>query len=114
MYAIRSYYGGMLAKSKADKRKQKRKQKQVQARRARAGQAAADKGWFYYEEAFYYHDIADPSQALKFIKKAIKLLPRITSYNVCYTKLLRGCFLSGFCQPPTGSGLLIRAMNMTF
>ena len=65
-----------MAKSKAEKRKQKRKQKQVQVRRAKAGQAAADKGWFYYEEALYYHEIADPSQALKFAKKAVKLLPR--------------------------------------
>lgn len=65
-----------MAKSKAEKHKQKRKQKQVQARRAKAGKAAADKGWFYYEEAFYYLDTADPSQALKFIKKAIKLLPK--------------------------------------
>lgn len=65
-----------MAKSKAEKRKQKRKQKQVQVRRAKAGKAVADKGWFYYEEAFYYHDIADSSQALKFVKKAIKLLPK--------------------------------------
>ncbi|WP_286822502.1 DEAD/DEAH box helicase [Desulfobacter sp. UBA2225] len=66
----------MLAKSKAEKRKQKRKQKQVQVRLAKAGKAAADKGWFYYEEALYYDEIADPSQALKSIKNAVKLLPK--------------------------------------
>lgn len=66
----------MLAKSNAEKRKQKRKQKQVQVRRARAGQVAADKGWFYYEEALHYRDTHNFSQALKFIKKAVKLLPK--------------------------------------
>ena len=28
--------------------------------------------------------------------KKVKSNPRITSYNVCYTKLLRFCFASGF------------------
>lgn len=65
-----------MAKSKAEKRKQKRKQKQGQARRAKAGQLASDKGWFYYEEALYYHNTKNISQALKFIKNAVKLLPR--------------------------------------
>ena len=65
-----------MAKSKAEKRKQKRKQKQVQVKRAKAGQAAADKGWFYYREAHYYHDTENFSQALKFIKKAVKFLPK--------------------------------------
>ena len=66
----------MLAKSKAEKRKQKRKKKQVQVKRAKVGQAAADKGWFYYREAHYYHDTENFSQALKFIKKAVKFLPK--------------------------------------
>ncbi len=65
-----------MAKSKAEKRKLKRRQKQVQARQVRAGQAAADKGWFYYEEACYYHDVLNFPQALKFVKKALKLLPK--------------------------------------
>lgn len=67
-----------MAKPKAEKRKQKRKQKQEQARqaRARAGQAGSDKGWFYYGEAYHYHDSKNFPQALKFIKKAVKLLPR--------------------------------------
>lgn len=65
-----------MAKSKAEKRKQKRKQKQVQVKRTKAGQVAADKGWFYYKEAHYYHDIKNFSQALKFIKKAVKYLPK--------------------------------------
>ncbi|WP_321493401.1 SNF2-related protein [uncultured Desulfobacter sp.] len=66
----------MLAKSKEEKRKQKRKQKQAQARRVKAGQAAADKGWLYYEDAIYYHDINNLSKALAFIQKAVKLLPK--------------------------------------
>jgi len=65
----------LLAKSKAEKRKQKCKQKQVQVKRTKAGQVAADKGWFYYKEAHYYHDTKNFSQALKFIKKAVKYLP---------------------------------------
>ena len=65
-----------MAKSKTEKRNQKRKQKQKQAQKARAGQASAEKGWFFYEEAIYFFETGNLPQALKFVQKAVKALPR--------------------------------------